>query len=524
MSKTCSLKSLGLSTSEKVYKNLSVPNLVEHAIRNNEGILSENGALVINTGKYTGRSPKDRFIVKQDSINDKINWGDVNIPIEEKVYDKLYNDVIQYLSNKDIYEFDGFAGAMKEYRVSFRVVCEKSSQALFANQLLRRPTESELENYEPEFTVISAPGFKAKGKEDGINSEAFIIINFDKKVVLIGGTFYSGEIKKSVFSVMNFLLPLQGVFPMHCSANVGKDGKTAIFFGLSGTGKTTLSADPQRKLIGDDEHGWCDKGVFNFEGGCYAKAIKLDGEKEKEIFDAIKFGTVLENVVLDEKRLPDYDDGSLTENTRAAYPINYIDNAELSGIGANPNTVIFLTADAFGVIPPVSKLSKEAAMYHFMSGYTSKVAGTERGITEPQATFSSCFGEPFMLMNPSTYAKLLGEKIEKNNVEVYLINTGWSAGGYGKGDRIKLSYTRNMVTTALLGEFKNIEFKENKLFKVMVPVSCPGVPSEILDPRNTWEDKEAYDQKTKELAMKFHENFKKFKNVSELIASAGPEI
>lgn len=509
---------------EKVYKNLPVSTLVEHALKRNEGILSENGALVVNTGKYTGRSPKDRFIVTQESINDKINWGEVNLPIDEKVYDKLYSQVIEYLNSRDVYEFDGFAGAMKEYRVSFKVICEMASQALFANQLLRRPDESEIKSYIPEFTVISAPGFKAKGKEDGINSEAFIIVNFDKKVVLIGGTQYAGEIKKSVFSIMNFLLPLQGVFPMHCSANVGQDGKTAVFFGLSGTGKTTLSADSARKLIGDDEHGWCEKGIFNFEGGCYAKAIKLDKEKEKEIYNAIRFGTVLENVVLDDKKQPNYDDGSLTENTRAAYPLNYINNAELSGVGVQPNTVIFLTADAFGVIPPISKLSKEAAMYHFMAGYTSKVAGTERGITEPKATFSSCFGEPFMLMNPTVYAKLLGKKIEENSVEVYLINTGWSAGGYGKGDRIKLSYTRAMVNTALSGGFKNIEFNENKLFNMMVPVSCPGVPGEILDPKNTWEDKDAYDKKAKELAEKFHDNFKKFKNVPENIIKAGPKV
>lgn len=513
---------LKINKQKNIYKNLPVSDLVEAAVKRNEGVLSETGALVVHTGKYTGRSPKDRFIVKQEKIADKVNWGDSNLPIEEDVFDALYEKVVQYLEDKDLFVFEGFVGAMEEYKLSLRVTSEYASQALFANQLFIRPEKEMLDGFEADFNVVAAPGFKAKGKVDGINSEAFIIVNFDKKIVLIGGTQYSGEIKKSLFSIMNFILPLKGVLPMHCSANIGSNEDTAVFFGLSGTGKTTLSADPERRLIGDDEHGWCDEGVFNFEGGCYAKTIKLSKEREKEIYEAIKFGTVLENVVLKENKEPDYDDDSLTENSRAAYPLHYIENVERSGIGGHPKTVIFLTADAFGVIPPISKLSKEGAMYHFMSGYTSKLAGTERGITEPKATFSACFGEPFMLMNPSVYAEALGEKIEAHDVDVYLINTGWCAGGYGKGDRIKLAYTRAMVKAALNGQLKNAEYCEDAIFKVFVPTSCPNVPSEILNPKNTWEDKEAYDLKAKELAEKFKENFKKFKSVPDVIVQAGP--
>lgn len=518
------LEYLNISDYKNLYRNLSVAELTEFAAKRGEGVLSDKGALVVNTGKYTGRSPKDRFIVKQKSVDDKINWGNVNLPIDEVVFDNLYDKVVKYLKEKDIFVFDGFVGAMKEYTLPIRVVCERASQAMFANQLFRRPSIVELIDFAPEFNVVAAPGFKANGAEDGINSEAFILVNFDKKVILIGGTQYSGEIKKSIFSIMNFLLPEKGVMPMHCSANIGKDNKTAVFFGLSGTGKTTLSADPERRLIGDDEHGWSDNGVFNFEGGCYAKTIKLDKEKEKEIYNAIRFGTILENVDLHNNRKPDYDSNKYTENTRAAYPLEYIENIENSGIGGSPNTIIFLTADAFGVMPPISKLSKEAAMYHFMSGYTSKVAGTERGITEPKATFSACFGEPFMLMDPAVYAELLGEKIDKYNTEVYLVNTGWLYGGYGKGDRIKLSYTRAMVKAALEGKLTDAKFVDHPVFKISMPVECPGVPSEILNPRNTWEDKKAYDVKALELAEKFNENFKKFNNVPESIVKAGPEI
>lgn len=516
------LNDLKINTSKEAYRNLNYAELVAHAIKNGEGTLADSGALVVKTGKYTGRSPKDRFIVRQESINDLINWGAVNLPIEEKIFDNLYSQVIDYLMDKNLYVFDGYVGAMKEYSMNIRVVNEYASEALMSNQLFRRYKREELDNFKPEFNVVVAPGFKAKGKEDGINSEAFIIINFEKKIVLIGGTQYSGEIKKSIFSIMNFLLPKKGVFPMHCSANIGESGETAVFFGLSGTGKTTLSADPDRKLIGDDEHGWCDKGVFNFEGGCYAKTIKLDKEKEREIYNALKFGALLENVILDENNKPMFDDDSLTENTRGAYPIEFIENVEISGVGGNPNTVIFLTADAFGVIPPISKLSKEAAMYHFMSGYTSKLAGTERGITKPKATFSACFGEPFMLMKPEVYAKLLGERITKNNTEVYLVNTGWSGGEYGVGKRMNLSFTRAMVKAAVEGELRNVEFEKDNNFNVLIPKTVPNVPSEILKPRNTWVDKDEYDKKVDELIKQFHENFKKFDSVSEDILKAAP--
>ncbi|NRT76048.1 phosphoenolpyruvate carboxykinase (ATP) [Clostridium beijerinckii] len=505
----------------KVYRNISIPNLIEFATKRGEGVLSDKGALVVNTGKYTGRSPKDRFIVKDDITKDTINWGEINLPIDENVFDKIYNDVTEYLKEKDLFVFDGFVGALKEYTLPIRVVCECAYQAMFANQMFVRPTAEELSNHMPEFNVISAPGFKAKGIEDGINSEAFVLVNFSKKIVLIGGTAYSGEIKKSMFSIMNFLLPQKGVLPMHCSANKGEDGKTVVFFGLSGTGKTTLSTDPERKLIGDDEHGWCSNGVFNFEGGCYAKAIGLDKEKEKEIYGAVKFGAILENVVLNGERVPDYKDNRYTENTRAAYPLHHIENIEESGAGSNPSKIIFLTADATGVMPPVSKLSKEAAMYHFMSGYTSKVAGTERGITEPKATFSACFGEPFMLLNPVAYAKLLGEKINECNTEVYLINTGWIGGAYGIGKRINLSYTREMVNAVINDQFKNVQFYEHPIFKLFIPSECPNVPSEILNPKDLWEDTKEYDKKALELAESFEKNFEKFKNVSEDIARAG---
>lgn len=512
---------LNIKNYKKLYRNISVPKLIEFAIKREEGSLSDKGALVINTGKYTGRSPKDRFIVKDNITSEKINWGETNLPIEEETFDKIYNDVTKYLRNKDIFVFDGFVGALKDYNLPIRVVCECAYQAMFSNQMFNRPNVEQLANHIPDFNIISVPGYKARGVEDGLNSEAFILINFSKKIILIGGTAYSGEIKKSVFSVMNFLLAQKGILPMHCSANVGEDGKTVIFFGLSGTGKTTLSTEPGRKLIGDDEHGWCNEGIFNFEGGCYAKTIGLDKEKEEEIYNAIKFGTILENVVVDNDGVPDYNDSTFTQNTRASYPLSYIENIENSGTGSKPSKIIFLTADAFGVMPPISKLTREAAMYQFMEGYTSKVAGTERGITEPKATFSTCFGEPFMLLNPAVYAKLLGEKIKEGNTEVYLINTGWIGGVYGKGKRIDLSYTREMVNAVISNQFNNIEFYEHPIFKVLIPKECPNVPRDLLNPRDIWVDKKAYDKKALELAKKFKENFKKFKNVSENIVDAG---
>ena len=512
---------LKLYNYKNIYRNLTVSQLIEFALKRDEGILSENGALVVNTGKYTGRSPKDRFIVKDDITKDTVNWGKVNLPIEEAKFNKLHKDLSKYLTGKELFIFDGYIGASKKFRMPIRVVCEYASQALFANQLFIRPTDEELSNIQPEFNIICAPGFKCRGKEDGVNSEAFILINFTKKLILIGGTAYCGEIKKAMFSVMNFLLPQKGILPMHCSSNKGEDGSTAVFFGLSGTGKTTLSTDPSRKLIGDDEHGWSDHGVFNFEGGCYAKVVDLNKEKEVEIYDAIKFGALLENVVLDHKRIPDYYDKRFTENTRAAYPVDHIENVDLSGTGNIPSRIIFLTADATGIMPPISKLSKEAAMYHFMSGYTSKVAGTERGIIEPQSTFSECFGAPFMLLNPVVYANLLGEKIKKFNSDVYLLNTGWIGGPYGIGKRIDLNYTRAMVNAVLNNTLKDVKFYEHSVFKLFIPETCPDVPPEVLNPRELWKDKNEYDKKALLLAEDFKTNFKKFKHVSDDIINAG---
>jgi len=514
---------LGIGGNGTAYRNLTAPQLVSIALERKEGTLSDTGALVVNTGKYTGRSPDDKYIVDSPAVHNDIAWGNVNRPISKEAFDRIHSKMLAYLQNRELYVFDGFAGADRKYSKSFRIVNELASQNLFIQNLLVRPSEAELETFVPEFTVIVAPGFKCMPEIDGTNSEAFIAIDYEQKVVIIAGSQYSGEIKKSVFSVMNYVLPKNGVLPMHCSANIGKDNDSAIFFGLSGTGKTTLSADPRRRLIGDDEHGWSDDGVFNIEGGCYAKCINLTEENEPEIFHAIKFGTLLENVITDaETGKPDYSDGSLTENTRAGYPVNYIPNAELSGKGNQPKTVIFLTADAFGVLPPISKLDNDMAMFHFVSGYTSKLAGTERGITEPQTTFSTCFGAPFLPLDPSVYAEMLGERIKKNNARVFLINTGWSGGSYGKGSRIKLKYTRSMVTAALMGELDNVEYELDDIFNVYIPKSCPNVPVDILNPKNTWSDKTAYIESAKSLANKFNENFKKYKHMPEKIIKAGP--
>ncbi len=514
---------LGIGGSGTVYRNLTAPQLVEKALKNGEGILSSTGALVVNTGKYTGRSPDDKYIVDCPSVHDDIAWGNVNRPMKKENFDIIKSKMLAYLQNRELYIFDGFAGADKKYSKSFRIINELASQNLFIKNLLVEPTEEELNSFAPEFTIIAAPGFKCIPEIDKTNSEACIAVDYEQKTVLIAGSQYSGEIKKSVFSVMNYVLPKNGVLSMHCSANIGKEGDTAIFFGLSGTGKTTLSADPERRLIGDDEHGWSDDGIFNIEGGCYAKCIDLTEENEPEIYRAIKFGTLLENVVIDpETGEPDYSNGTLTENTRAGYPVCYIPNAEISGRGEQPKTVIFLTADAFGVLPPVSRLDNDMAMFHFVSGYTSKLAGTERGITEPQTTFSTCFGAPFLPLEPSVYAKMLGERIEKNNSRVFLINTGWSGGPYGVGSRIKLKYTRAMVAAAISGELDNVEYKLDDIFNVYIPQSCPNIPEEMLNPVNTWNDKEAYEKTAKELAGKFNENFKKYAHMPENIVKAGP--
>ena len=521
---TYGLEKLGIIAPKAVYRNLSVPALVEKALQANEGTLSETGALVVNTGKYTGRSPDDKFVVDYPSIHDEIAWGKVNVPMAPETFDKIYNKMTAYLQGRDIYIFDGFAGADPKYTQRFRIINELASQNLFIHQLLIRPEKEQLENFEPDFTIIAAPGFKCIPEIDGTNSEAAIIVSFEKKMVIIAGSQYSGEIKKSVFSVMNYLLPKNGVFPMHCSANIGADGDTALFFGLSGTGKTTLSADPERMLIGDDEHGWSDNGVFNFEGGCYAKCINLSKENEPQIWSAIKFGALVENVVMDpETRVFDFNDGSLTENTRVGYPVEFIPNAAIPGVGGQPKTVVFLTADAFGVLPPIAKLDKDMAMFHFVSGYTSKLAGTERGITEPQATFSTCFGAPFLPLDPSVYAEMLGEKVAQSNANVYLINTGWSGGSYGVGKRMSLKYTRAMVTAALTGALDNVKFELDPIFNVYVPTECPNVPAEILNPKNTWADKAEYDKTAKMLAARFTENFKKYTHMPKNIVKAGPK-
>lgn len=504
--------------------NLSVPQLVEQILSRGEGLLTATGAVHATTGEYTGRSPKDRFIVRDEISNDLIDWGLVNQPIDEDIFDKLYEKVTAHLQEKNkLFLFKGFAGSDKNYQLPIQVFNEFAWHNLFARQMFIRPTEQELKTHEPEFTVISAPTFKADPNTDGTTSEAFILVSFKKRIVLIGGTEYAGEIKKSIFSVMNYLLPQREILPMHCSANIGEEGDVALFFGLSGTGKTTLSADPYRRLIGDDEHGWSPNGVFNIEGGCYAKCINLSRKKEPQIFDAIRFGSVLENVVLeDSSRIPDYDDTSLTENTRAAYPLENIDNIIQPSIAGHPNAIIFLTADASGTLPPISKLTKEQAMYHFLSGYTSKLAGTERGVTEPEATFSACFGSPFLPLAPATYAEMLGDKIDQFNTNVFLVNTGWTGGPYGVGSRMKLSYTRAMIYAALTGELNTAETAHDEIFGLNMPIHVPGVPDEVLIPKNTWTNKAAYDREAKALAMKFHENFKKFTHAAEEIAQASP--
>lgn len=498
----------------------SVSRLINDAVRRGEGTLSRDGALAIETGKFTGRAPKDRYIVRDEITENSVAFGKINIPMDETVYQNILDKVKTYIKDKDLYLIKCKAGASLKNSISVDVLTENAAQAVFASDIFIK--DNDRIGYDADFTVVSLPELKANGKADGLNSEAFIIISFRDKLVLIGGTKYCGEIKKSVFSVMNFLLPPKGILPMHCSANMGSDGKTALFFGLSGTGKTTLSADPKRSLIGDDEHGWNDSGIFNIEGGCYAKCINLDPLKEKEIYDSIRFGSVLENVVLDEQNVPDYFDGRLTENTRCTYPLEYIENRVDEKAGGHPSTILFLTADACGVIPPISKLSREGAMYHFMSGYTSKVAGTETGIIKPETTFSALFGEPFMPRPIEEYAHLLGEKIDAHETEVYLINTGWIGGMYGVGERIPLRYTRLMVDAALNGALKNITFVKDEIFNLDIPTEVPGVPSELLIPRKYWKVEEEYLKVSTELAEKFKENFKRFGDISKKILDAGP--
>ena len=504
--------------------NLSTARLVEEALRKGEGELSSTGALSLKTGKYTGRSPYDKFIVRDRLTKGSIAWGPVNAPFEQEQFEKMYERVLDYLeSREELYVFDGSVGADPQYSISLRVINECAWQNLFARQIFIRPAGPSVDHQRDRFTVIAVPGLKAVPKRDGTNSEAFILISFSKRLVLIGGTAYAGEIKKSVFYIMNYLLPMQGILSMHCSANLGDSGETALFFGLSGTGKTTLAADPQRRLIGDDEHGWSDRGIFNLEGGCYAKCINLSEQKEPQIWKAIRFGTVLENVILDPaERLPDFTDRELTENTRAAYPLDYISGRIDPSVAGHPRAIIFLTADAFGVLPPLSILEDEQIVYHFISGYTSKLAGTERGVEEPSTTFSACFGEPFLPLHPLKYAEMLKKRVQKHGAKVYLINTGWSGGPYGVGRRIPLEYTRQMVTAALSGTIYWAESRIDPIFGLRVPRTCPGIPGGILNPVQTWSDPENYERKARELVEAFQINFrKKYANLLPRFEQAG---
>ena len=516
----------GIHNANNVYWNLPSPELYEHAVRRGEGVISHMGPLVVTTGKYTGRSPNDKFIVREPGSQDNIWWGSVNRGIEAEQFDRLHQRVTAYMQGNDLFVQDLYAGADHMYRKPIRVISELPYHSLFARNMFIRPDWSKVQEHVPEYTIIAAPRFKAIPAVDGTRTEAFILLHLGKKLVLIGGTHYAGEIKKSVFTIMNYCLPLEGILSMHCSANVGAAGDVAIFFGLSGTGKTTLSADPARQLIGDDEHGWSDRGVFNFEGGCYAKGIKLSKEAEPEIYRTTRrFGTVLENVGIDPvTRRLNLDDQSLTENTRACYPIDYIENAELSGVGGHPRNIIMLTADAFGVMPPVSKLTPEQAMYHFLSGYTAKVAGTERGVTEPQATFSTCFGAPFMALQPSVYANLLREKIAKHKANCWLVNTGWSGGPYGVGSRVKIAYTRAMIRSILNGTLAGVPTKTDPVFGLQIPQTCEDVPSEILWPSTSWKNAADYDAKARDLANRFEKNFETFSpTVSEEVCASGPK-
>ncbi|MEX2573746.1 MAG: phosphoenolpyruvate carboxykinase (ATP) [Balneolaceae bacterium] len=523
---TTGLDYLGIQENKNILWNLNPSELYEQAILNKEAVLTKDYALRVLTGEYTGRSPDDKFFVEENSVKDDINWGKFNQPVSEEVFEHLYHKMIAYLQDQRLYVKDLYAGADPDYRLNVRVVSEAAYHGLFAHNMFIRPDTEELRDFDPQFTVLAAPRFKADPETDGTRSGTFIFCSFDKKLILIGGTLYSGEVKKGIFSVLNYLLPKKGVLAMHCSANKDSKGNTAIFFGLSGTGKTTLSSDTDRILIGDDEHGWSDDGIFNFEGGCYAKTIDLSQDNEPLIYNTTRMaGTILENVILDEERNPDFGDDTLTQNIRCSYPLHYIPNASAEGTATHPTNIIFLTCDAFGVLPPISRLTPEQSMYHFISGYTAKVAGTERGITEPQATFSACFGAPFMPLAPTVYAELLAEKIKIHNTKVWLVNTGWTGGPYGTGSRIQLTYTRQMLSEALSGNLDDIYYQEEPVFGLNIPAEVSGVPAEILRPRETWKDKAAYDAKAQELAEMFSANFRSFKKTasSELLA-AGPVI
>ena len=522
------LETVGLLRSGHVHWNLSPPALYEAAIQRDEGHFAAEGPFVSVTTPHTGRSPDDKFVVRESSSEQHVDWGATNRPLDAGAFDALHGEMATYLEDKALFVLDAWAGADPAYRLPIRVVNEFAWHNAFArNMFLPEDDPAKRAEHAPQFTVIDAPGFTADPARHGVRSEVFIVVNFAKQLVLIGGTRYAGEIKKSVFTLLNYLLPLQGVLSMHCSANVGAKGDTALFFGLSGTGKTTLSSDPQRQLIGDDEHGWSDQGVFNFEGGCYAKVIKLSSEAEPQIYAATRrFGAILENVVIDpETRALDFDDESLTENTRGSYPLAFIDNAILSGQAGHPTNIVMLTADAYGVLPPVARLGPDAAMYHFLSGYTAKVAGTERGVTEPKAAFSTCFGAPFLPMRPNVYAELLGKKIAKHNANVWLVNTGWTGGPYGVGKRMGIAHTRAMIAAALDGQLGDVTYRRDPIFNVDVPTTCPGVPEGVLDPRSTWSDPQAYDEQAGKLARMFVENFKRFeKGVPPSVKEAGPKV
>jgi phosphoenolpyruvate carboxykinase (ATP) len=511
-----------LAAGPLVHANLTVAELVETSLKRGEGHLAANGALVAVTGARTGRSPKDKFTVDDAVTHEVVDWGKVNKPFAPAKFEALLERVVEHLKGRELFSQDLYCGADPEYRLQIRVVSEYAWHALFVRDLFVRPEASDLATHNPEFIVVAAPEFEAVPERDGTNSKAFILADFTRKIVLIGGTKYAGEMKKSIFGAMNFIVPDKDVLPMHCSANVGADGVTALFFGLSGTGKTTLSADPARRLIGDDEHGWGPNGVFNFEGGCYAKCVDLTEEKEPQIFRAIRFGSVLENVILNKARVPDYFNISLTENTRAAYPIDFIENAVIPGVGGHPKNVLFLAADAFGVLPPIAKLTPDQAMYHFLSGYTAKLAGTEAGVIDPEPEFSACFGAPFLPLAPRVYAEMLGKRLTQHKASCWLVNTGWSGGKFGIGKRMSLKITRALVNAALDGRLEKVEFVTEPAFGLSIPVSCPEVPAEILNPRNAWADKAAYDKTAADLASRFETNFKQF-DASEAIRAAGPK-
>lgn len=521
------LEELGLHPTKPIHFQQTPAELAEQCVARGMGVFNDTGALLINTGEFTGRSPKDKFTVKDSITENTVHWNDFNIPMEQKYFDIIYDKMMKNLSNNELWVRDCYACAEPAYRLNIRVINELPANNLFAYNMFLRPEEKELEQFKPDWYIIQSPSFMADPATDGTRQHNFAIVNFTKKMILIGGTGYTGEMKKGIFTILNYLLPQEkNVLSMHCSANVGKDGDTAIFFGLSGTGKTTLSADPNRMLIGDDEHGWTKDSVFNFEGGCYAKTIDLSEEKEPEIFRAIKPGALVENVTfIDGTNKIDFSGKAITENTRVSYPLSYISNALEPSIGKTPKNIFFLTADAYGILPPVSKLTPGQAMYQFISGYTAKVAGTEAGVTEPKSTFSACFGAPFLPLHPGKYAEMLGNKMKEHDVNVWMINTGWSGGPYGVGQRMKLPYTRAMITAALEGKLDNVEFEPHAVFGMMMPKECPGVPSEVLNPRNTWSNKEAYDAKAKELASQFIKNFEKYASgVNEETLAAAPKI